>query len=134
MTRFHAICFFAVALTSCSARDLQTAQSVDLGAEVTLAPGSSAEFKPAGVVVQFVGITTDSRCPQDVICMWAGEVKVQLSIRLARQPPTSYEILEGEHAHSGDYRVTVVRVRPEPIASAKIPPKDYRAALQLQKS
>ena len=93
-----------------------------------------AAFNPAGIVVQFVGITSDSRCPRDVTCMWAGEVKVQLSVRNAQQPPTRHEILEGEHAVTGDYRLTVVRVRPEPVTSAKISPEDYRATLKLQKT
>jgi hypothetical protein len=134
MTRTRAlICFFAAALTSCGTTDSQTAQSVDPGAEVTLAPGASAAFKPVGIVVLFIGVAADSRCPLDATCMWAGEVKVQLSIRNARQPPTRHEVIEGEYAVSGDYRITVLRVRPERVASAKIPPEDYRATLQLQK-
>jgi hypothetical protein len=135
MTRAPAlICFLAGALSSCGATNSQTVQSVDLGAEVTLAPGSSAAFKPAGIIVQFVAVTADSRCARDATCMWVGEAKVQLSIRNAQQPPTRHEILEGEHAVSGDYRITVVRVRPIPVASGKIPPEDYRATLQMEKA
>lgn len=127
------ICFLAASLTACGATDSQTTQSMDLGAEVTLAPGGSAAFKPASIVVQFVGIAEDSRCPRDATCMWAGEVKTLLSIRNTRQQAIRHEVLEGEHVMSGEYRVTVVRVRPEPVASAKIPPETYRATLQLQK-
>lgn len=126
-------CFFAAALTSCSATTSPTPQSIELDAEVTLAPGASAAFKPADIVVQFVGVATDSRCPREVTCMWAGEVKVIFSIRSAQQPSARHEILEGGHATSGDYRIILVRVLPEPVAAAKIPPENYRATLQLQK-
>lgn len=134
MTRAAVLsCFFAAALASCGATNSPTPASLELGAEVTLAPGTSAAFKPADMVVQFIGVAADSRCPRDVTCMWAGEVKVALSIRNAKQPPTRHEVLEGEHATSGDYRITLVRVLPEPVASAKIPPEDYRATLVVQK-
>jgi hypothetical protein len=126
-------CFFAMALASCGATQSPKPQSIELGAEVTLAPGASAAFKPAGIVVQFVGVAADSRCPRDVTCMWAGEVKAIISIRNAQQPPVRHEMLEGGHSTSGDYRVTLVRVLPEPVASAKIPAQDYRATLQFQK-
>lgn len=134
MTRACALsCLFAAALTSCGATNSQTTPSVDLGADVTLAPGASAAFESASIVVQFLGVTADSRCPRDATCMWAGEVSVLLSIGNARQSPTRHEVVEGEHAISGDYRITVVRVLPERVASANIPPESYRATLQLQK-
>ncbi|MDY6948446.1 MAG: hypothetical protein SXG53_22325 [Pseudomonadota bacterium] len=134
MTRIAALgCFFVAVLASCGSGDSSPPQSIDLGAEVTLAPGAAAAFKPAGIVVQFVSVVTDSRCPREVTCMWAGEVKVLLSIQDSQQPPRRQEILEGGHVVSGDYRVTVVRVQPEPASSGKIPRESYRATLQLQK-
>lgn len=133
MTRAFALsCLFAAALTSCGATNSQTAAAVDLDAEVTLAPGASATFQSSGIVVQFLGVTADSRCPRDATCMWAGEVTVLLSISNPRQAPTRHEVIEGEHAVSGDYRIDVVRVLPERVASANIPPESYRATLQLQ--
>ena len=132
MTRAGLLCCFLVAaLASCGASN--SPLSMELGTEVTLSPGASAAFKPADVVVQFVGVAADSRCPRDATCMWAGEVKAIFSIRNARQPPARHEIVEGEHISSGDYRITLVRVLPEPVASARIPPESYRATLLLQK-
>lgn len=134
MTRIRAlICFLAVALTSCGATNPETVHSADQGAEVTLAPGAATAFKPAGIVIQFVGVTVDSRCPRDTTCMWAGEVKVLVSVRNSRQSPTRHEILEGEHADGSNYSIAVVRVQPLPVASAKIPADQYRATLKLQK-
>lgn len=134
MTRTAALsCFFAAVLASCGSDNSPPPQPIDLGADVTLAPGASATYRPAGIVVQFVSVVTDSRCPRDVTCMWAGEVKVLLSIQSNQKPPTRHELLEAGHAISGDYRVTVVRVQPEPVSSGRIPPENYRATLQLQK-
>lgn len=126
-------CFFLATLAACGTTDSQAAQPVEPGAEVTLAPGASASFSAAGIVVQFVGVTKDSRCPRDTTCMWAGDVTVLLTIRNPRHSPIRQEVLEGEHVIAGDYLITVVRVQPEPVASAKIPQESYRATLQLQK-
>lgn len=133
VTRIAALsCFFAAVSTSCGRGSAPGAQSVDLGNEVTLAPGASVTYTPAKVVVELVGVVTDSRCPRDVTCMWAGEVKVLVSIRDNEKPPTRHEISEGGHEIAGDYRLSVVRVQPEPVASGKIPPESYRATLLLQ--
>ena len=132
MTRAGLLCCFLVAaLASCGASN--SPLSMELGTEVTLSPGASAAFKPADIVVEFVGVAADSRCPRDVTCMWAGEVKAIFSIRNARQPPARHEIVEGKYASSGEYRITLVRVLPEPVASTRIPPENYRATLLLQK-
>jgi predicted deacylase len=125
--------FFVAMLAGCGTTDSQAAQPADLGAEVTLAPGASASFKSSNVIVQFMGVTKDSRCPRGTTCMWAGDVTVLLSIRSPRQSPVRYEVMEGERVIAGDYLITVVKVLPEPVASARIPQESYRATLQLQK-
>ena len=130
---FALSCFFVATLAGCGTTDSQAAEPVDLGAQVTLAPGGSASFRSAGIVVQFLGVTKDSRCPRDTTCMWAGDATVLLSIRNPRQSPMRHEVLEGEHVIAGDYLITVVRVQPEPVASARIPQESYRGTLQLQK-
>jgi hypothetical protein len=125
---------FTLGLASCGSTSAQIAQPIDLGVEVTLAPGSTAVLKQGGIEVQFVAVTADSRCPRDVTCVWAGEVKVQLLIRSGSQPATQHEVLKGENAVAGKYRVTVVRVLPAPGSTSKILPGDYRATLQVERA
>ena len=128
MTRLAAA-FFCVALSGCSAApspDLQKA--ADLGANVTLAPGVSVSVKAAAMTVRFMAVTEDSRCPRDVTCVWAGQVKVQLVINDVPE-----EILEGGSTLAGAYRVTLVRVDPQPVSTARIAPQDYRATLKIDK-
>ena len=84
--------------------------------------------------VRFVAVTEDSRCPRDVTCIWAGEVKVQLEIQQASKAASQVELLEGGSTVAGEYRVTLVRVEPQPTSTAKIAPQDYRATLKIDKS
>ena len=106
---------------------------MDSGAEVTLAPGATVSVKAEEMKLRFVSVSEDSRCPRDVTCVWAGEVKVLLEIQ--DSPASSQvEIRAGDSAVAGAYRITVVRVEPQRTSSAPISPQDYRATLKLDRS
>jgi hypothetical protein len=124
-----------LALAGCGASSSsQKTQAVDPGAEVSLAHGATASVTGTDLQVRFVAVTEDSRCPRDTTCVWAGEVKVQLEIAEGSQKSSQVELREGEHAAAGAYRVTLVRVEPQPVSTARIAPQDYRATLKLDKA
>ncbi|HKE96834.1 MAG TPA: hypothetical protein VKB34_21180 [Povalibacter sp.] len=120
-----------LALAGCGAARSQESQAVDLGAEVTLAPGATAAVKAAGMKVRFVAVTEDSRCPRDTTCVWAGEVKVQIEIQQSSHSAPPVEMLEGGTTQAGGYRVTLVRVEPQPVSTTRIAPQEYRATLRV---
>ena len=131
MTRLAAI-LTCLALAGCGTTPAVTAQAVDPGDEVTLAAGATVSVKTANLQVHFVSVTEDSRCPRDVTCVWAGEVKVLLGIQTP-QVASQVEILEGGNTVAGAHRVTLIRVEPQPMSTAKIAPHDYRATLKRDK-
>jgi len=133
MIRLAAI-LTCVALAGCGSARSQQTQSVDLGAEVTLAPGATASVKATEMKVRFVAVTEDSRCPRDVTCIWAGEVKVTLEIQESPKVSSKVEIIEGASTVAGPYHVTVVRVEPQPMSTARIAPQDYRATLKIEEA
>jgi len=129
MLRLAAI-LSCLALAGCGAVPAQQPPTVELGAEVTLAPGEGVAVNNARLKVRFVGVSEDSRCPRDVNCVWAGEVKVRLEIFAIEQ--SRVELREGESTLSGEYRITVVHVEPQPVSTAHIAPPDYRATLKAE--
>jgi hypothetical protein len=131
MTRLAGI-LSCLALAGCSTAPTGNEKAVDVGAEVTIAPGSTISLKDAQLAARFVAVS-DSRCPRDTTCVWAGEVKVLLEFRTP-QGTSQAEILEGDNAAAGGYRVTLVRVEPQPVSTAKIAPQDYRATLRIDSS
>jgi hypothetical protein len=120
-------------VSGCGTAPAGEARVVEAGTEVTLAPGATVVVKAADTKVRFIAVTEDSRCPSDVTCIWAGVVKVQLEIRHAAQAVASVEILVGGSAPADAYRVSLVRVEPQPISTARIAPQDYRATLKIEK-
>jgi hypothetical protein len=109
------------------------APSLELDVEGTLAAGTTVPVKGTDLQVTFVGVVEDSRCPTDVSCVWAGEVKIKLSMRLGSQPAVEREALEGRTTLMEPYRLTVTRVLPEPVSTQKLQPSDYRINLIVVK-
>src|SRR4051812_9080728 len=50
------------------------------GAAFSLPVGKTATVSGTGVRIPFNRVTTDSRCPIDVVCVWAGEARIELAI------------------------------------------------------
>ena len=61
-----------------------------LGETLMLRPGQSAQAK--GLTVEFVRVKEDSRCPQSVACVWAGQVVVELKVSGPDAPPATLEL------------------------------------------
>ena len=76
-------------------------------------------------------IISDSRCPADVMCVWAGTVEVRTVLSTA--------VSHGEHVLTlgipqvfGDYTVTLVGVTPDKTQEA-IPDSSYRFTFEIKK-
>lgn len=120
-----------VALAACQSAGAPAARQASLDQEIRLAPGERAVYAQQGITVQFVRVVTDSRCPTDATCFWAGEVQVQLSTWTNAAAAEQHEIKAGEHATLGEYRLLVVRVEPERISTREIAPGEYRVTLKV---
>jgi hypothetical protein len=53
-----------------------------LNQEFRLSPGQTASLAAEGLKIKFESVTADSRCPQGVTCIWAGEAKCQTTVTL----------------------------------------------------
>ena len=100
-----------------------------------LAPGQTARIDSEGMDIRFVGVTGDSRCPQGVECIWAGQVSCAVEI-------TKNNILNqvtltdsaGSGASTGqdfqNYQI-LFSVTPSPVAGKTIAAGDYRLTLTV---
>lgn len=96
-------------------------RSAALGDTVPLALGTSVRIAPSGPTITFERVLSDSRCPPDVVCIWAGSVRVRLAISGSGEP-AKVELESGTEPRSTDvgaYRIQLLReVEPEPRGSA----------------
>lgn len=123
-----------VALVACRSAGAPASHVASLDQDFQLAPRERAVFAQQKLTVEFLRVIEDSRCPIDVTCVWAGEVKVLLSTRIDAAEAVQHEIKAGEHATLGEFRLFVVQVQPERMSTREISPEEYRVTLRVSRS
>jgi hypothetical protein len=107
--------------------------SVQIGERFELSPGETAAVERTSLRLQFAGVTGDSRCPADVVCIQGGDAIVH--IRVLDGLPAEYELHTGDSARAavthGAVRIELLKLEPYPFSSQVIRPGDYRATLLL---
>jgi len=105
------------------------------GQTFELRAGQTARVGTGGLVVGFRGVATDSRCPVDVVCAWAGDAEMRVPVTIGRMAWTSLALhttLEPRSAKFRDYTITVVGLRPEPRSGQTISPERYVVTLRVE--
>jgi hypothetical protein len=109
-----------------------TSATAPIDREFVLAPGESSVVEE--ITVRFVRIAADSRCPADVVCVWAGDAQVQIVVTSTGQSK-EYELhtMDKKPVTHDGYTVNLLKVDPYPSTSKKIEPEDYRVTLKVTK-
>lgn len=136
MTRHHYLVplLLTVALVGCKSDGAPEPRVGSLDQEIQLAPREQAAFGQQGLTVEFVRVVEDSRCPSDATCVWAGEVKVQLSTRIDAAEAIQHEITAGQPATAGEFQLAVLQVQPERISTREISPEEYRVTVKVERT
>lgn len=90
--------------------------------------GVGQDFLFGKTGVKFVKVLSDSRCPKQVTCIWAGEAKVLLRITTGGEYIEKEVIVSGsgaELALEDDLQLLISRLRPYPEAAKGIPSEEY---------
>jgi hypothetical protein len=125
-----AIALFFLAGCSAPSRTLQAGQFV-------LKPDESITSDDGSTKLTFLEVSEDSRCPTNVQCVWAGQVKVLIEVTLGTEIQqytlVTVPAFEGDLSsiEFGDYTVTLTQVDPYPVHRQVTDPADYRATLDI---
>jgi hypothetical protein len=104
------------------------------GQNFELAPGMRARIASANVTVVFERVTSDSRCPRDVVCIWSGNAAVQLRVETSEGRVWSGSLntnVEPRLTPLDNYELSVVALSPDPVSSSSIEAERYRLTLRL---
>ena len=120
-----------LAATACDEKS-PTGPTVPLNEPFTLAPGEAAVLQSAGARILFAGVTGDSRCPADALCIQLGDATVHLRVFDAGAI-NDYDLHTDRSQRASfvhrDLRVELLQLQPYPFSSRTIQPSDYRATL-----
>jgi hypothetical protein len=105
----------------------------ELGKNVTLKLGEHAAFDGDRIVVTFVSVPEDSRCPKDVQCIRAGNARVRLDVVLGSAAPTPLDLEVPGSAVVGEWEVAVERLDPYPVSERPTESKEYLIILGVSR-
>jgi hypothetical protein len=125
------LCLLAV--TACGGSS--PAAPTPFSREVVLTPGRTVAVSEGGVSLRFEGVTGDSRCPIDAICITGGDALVQLTVVPDSGAGRAYVLHTGDMrpvSHS-DLTIALVDLTPYPYSARPIVPDDYRATVRVSR-
>ena len=110
-------------------------KGVPLNKEFDVKVGQEVTVEGEGLKIGFASVGEDSRCPEGVNCIWAGNGKVVVKLQKGKST-ASVDLNTGvnpkRHSYMG-YEVTLVALRPHPKVNTTIAAKDYIATLMVSK-
>jgi hypothetical protein len=130
--RVRALLLFVCLLLMTGCDEAQTSPTAPLDAEFTLPPGEGRRIEGESVSVTFVGVSGDSRCPADAICVLGGSATVKITVASGFSSQ-GYDLLTGDMrpvVHDG-LTIALVQLSPYPFSARTIAPDEYRATLKV---
>ena len=121
-----------LALGALGCDESPTGPTIPLNRDFELGMGESAVIDEVSIGVTFKGVSNDSRCPGDALCILGGDALVHVTAA-SRGGSRDYEL------HTGDMRpvqhegvtIALVQLQPYPFSSRPIAPGDYRVTLRV---
>lgn len=112
----------------------------ELGKQFQLKVSQTALISGEGIEIKFLKVTEDSRCPSDVVCIWAGQVAVMVNVRNDNQNFGDLTLINSAGnkelavKNFDGFHLELIEVKPYPISTSKIDPSDYVITLIVTKS
>lgn len=111
-------------------------KKVHVDRQFDLKAGGEVLVKEAALKIRFGGVLDDSRCPEGVDCIWAGNGKITVTVRKGKQKPVALELntmTEPKSVAYEGYEITLVKLAPYPKKDVKIKKGTYVATLTVKK-
>ena len=109
----------------------------NLDSEFVLQINQSAEIKSEYITVTFFNVTSDSRCPSDVTCIWQGQAGIEIGVQKGEVESSVSLSIGGdsspEESIFNSYLIQLVDLSPYPISTKNIQPEDYTATIKITK-
>ena len=131
-----AILPFLFILTSALAPPAAPARDAALDSEFDIRVGQRVTIEGERLRVTFDRVAEDSRCPEGVQCVWAGNARVVLRLSKARRRASTMSLNTGvdpKQARYRGYEVKLVKLDPYPKEGRRLRRRDYVATLVVSR-
>jgi hypothetical protein len=110
--------------------------NVFLSKEFSLGIGQSASVEGEGLVIKFKAVLEDSRCPINVVCVWAGNGKVEFEVMDTDGQNKSVFLNTEEEPGEVTlkrHKLKLIYLNPPRIDGVSISPGDYSVTLLVER-
>ena len=93
------------------------APQAELNQPFQLKGGGTVLLASENLQIKFAAVTSDSRCPKSVTCVWSGEARVLLEVVKGSMPPVQFELStlpDTSSFNAANYRFELQAVEPYP--------------------
>ena len=107
-------------------------KEVALNQEFEVKVGERVSIKKEGLKITFASVAEDSRCPEGVTCVWAGNAKIVLRLSKSGRRAATMRLNTGLEPKQDDYRgydVKLVSLNPYPKEGVGNKKRKYVATL-----
>jgi len=118
-----------LALSACAASRSAPPEPTPLPDASSVALGQRAYAD--GPVIQPVQVLEDSRCPENVMCVWAGQVRLKMLWIRPGGRSQAFEAILGKRIPLADGTILLESVTPARHTGRPIKPEDYRFAFRF---
>ena len=84
-----------------------------------------------GPIIQPVAVLEDSRCPENVMCVWAGQLRLKMLWVRPGGRSQPFEVILGKQTPLADGTILLESVSPARRTDRPIKPEDYRFAFRF---
>jgi hypothetical protein len=109
---------------------------VPIDKEFSLGIGQSASIDGEKLVIKFKAVLEDSRCPINVVCVWAGNGKVEFEV-LDTDGQNKSVILnteeEPKYVTLKKHKLKLISLNPPRVDGVSISPGDYSVTLLIER-
>ena len=120
----------ALLLLASACSHAPTTPSAPIGAPFRIGVGQTVRLQSASVELGFDEVLEDSRCPADVVCVWAGTAKLKawLSVNGSRRD-IELKTFPREALAIDGFTIDVQALEPFPYSNVRIDKRGYVATL-----
>lgn len=112
-------------------QDSITAVNPEIGEPFNIRLGQTLKFQDADLSITFEELLEDSRCPEGVACVWAGNGRVSFKLNEFQAELNTY--LDPKSTDLSEYEIELVSLSPYPRIDRVIEEEDYKAEVIIYK-
>jgi hypothetical protein len=124
----------SITLNFCS-DSINENETFNLSDTLTLNYGQTKFNSENNLSLQFYSLIGDSRCPEDVVCVWEGDAELKFKLTINNEQ-IYFTLHTARNYFNTDttiwnYNINLIDVLPYPITTLQNKPEDYKAVIKI---